>query len=277
MSLSQFDSGASLFSGGGFMASQAAQPTDSTLSKNRASHGVLPLTVKQIKDAYQSSEDKSTLFVDGIGIPNVCLLGIVMNKMEKATDVSFALDDGTGRVNVIRWVNETADRNEVAVIQNGVYVLVIGSLKSLHGKLQVTSFSIRLVVDYNEVPLHFIHCIQIHAEHTRKKIGSPFQLPGNSVNSNHILIGVRESRPAANHPSIPTSKGNAEDDIYKLVLDVFEEPESLTSDHGLHVDEVVKKLGIPLNKIKEAIDYHVDVGHIYSTIDDYHFKSACTS
>ncbi|RWW66024.1 hypothetical protein BHE74_00026632 [Ensete ventricosum] len=25
---------------------------------------------------------------------------------------------------------------------------------------------------------------------------------------------------------------------------------------------------------REAIDYYVDIGHIYSTIDDYHFKSA---
>lgn len=96
-------------------------------------------------------------------------------------------------------------------------------------------------------------------------------------------------------------------------------------EHGLHVNEVVQRLGLPLDKIlyllflfplflnlsvlyacgcsvlalvllcvfkwftqslvysllillywfsREAIHYHVDVGHIYSTIDDDHYKSA---
>lgn len=31
------------------------------------------------------------------------LLGLVMTKTERVTDVSFALDDGTGRIDVNRW------------------------------------------------------------------------------------------------------------------------------------------------------------------------------
>ncbi|KAK8947787.1 Replication protein A 32 kDa subunit A [Platanthera guangdongensis] len=140
MSFTQFDGGASLFSGGGgFMSSQATQPADSSLSKVRTAHGVIPLTVKQINDAYQSSDDKYSLAVDGVDVTNVRLVGLVMSKTEKSTDVTFTLDDGTGRINVIRWVNDTADANEVALIRNGVYVTVIGTLKSLQGKMQVSS------------------------------------------------------------------------------------------------------------------------------------------
>lgn len=77
-------------------------------------------------------------------------------------------------------------------------------------------------------------------------------------------------------------------------------------EHGLHVDEIVQRLGIPMDKIKslfvlsfhsiislyivfacvpnryiycffcrDAIEYHVDIGNIYSTIDENHYKSAC--
>lgn len=260
------------------MSSQGTQSADSSLFKGRTVHGVIPLTVKQISDAYNSRDDKTSLTVDGVDVTHVRLMGLVTNKMEKATNLTFTLDDGTGRVNVIRWVNDTADANEIAIIQNGIYVIVIGNLKGLQEKMQVTAFSIRALIDYNEIPLHFIHCIQIHAAHSGNKVGTSVQLPGNSFNSNTVVKGVRENQsPAFNQSTVAGSKNDPEADIYKLVLDVFEEPASLASEHGLHVDAVVTKLGIPHKKIKEAIDYHVDVGHIYSTIDDYHFKSACTS
>ncbi|KAL0927704.1 hypothetical protein M5K25_001904 [Dendrobium thyrsiflorum] len=275
MSFTQFDGSASLFSGGGFMFSEATQPADSSVSKGRTAHGVIPLTVKQISDAYHSSNDKSRIVVDHVDATHVKLLGLVMNKTEKATDVAFTIDDGTGRVSVIRWVNDTADANEVAVIQNGMYVTVIGTLKDFQGKVQISAFSIRAVVDYNEIPLHFIYCIQIHADHRRKKISTPTQPLGDSVKASTGLSDVKENQsPASNQ--VTTSNTDPKADIYKLVLDIFEEPESLASEHGMHVDEVVKRLGIPHKKIMEAINYHVDVGHIYSTIDDYHFKSACT-
>ncbi|PKU83315.1 hypothetical protein MA16_Dca023600 [Dendrobium catenatum] len=84
------------------------------------------------------------------------------------------------------------------------------------------------------------------------QISSLAQTPGDSVKASTGLSDVKENQsPASNQ--VTTSNTDAKADIYKLVLDIFEEPESL-----------------------EAINYHVDVGHIYSTIDDYHFKSACT-
>lgn len=33
----------------------------------------------------------------------VTLVGMVLNKLEKVTDVQFVLDDGTGRIDVTRW------------------------------------------------------------------------------------------------------------------------------------------------------------------------------
>ncbi|XP_020572382.1 replication protein A 32 kDa subunit A-like [Phalaenopsis equestris] len=277
MSFTQFDGNASLFAGGGLTSSQVTQPADSSLSKGRTANGVIPLTVKQISDAYHSSDDMSSFAVDGVVATHLKLLGLVMNKTEKTTDVTFTIDDGTGRISVIRWVNDTADANEVALIQNGIYVTVIGTLKDFQGKMQVSAFSIRAVVDYNEILLHFIHCIQVHAYHSGEKVVAPAQLRGDSVKATNASSGVKENHsPASNQSSVTTSNTVAEADIYKLVLGIFEEPESLAIEHGMHVDEVVRRLGIPHKRIMEAINYHVDLGHIYSTIDDYHFKSACT-
>ncbi|KAL6909966.1 hypothetical protein ACP4OV_001224 [Aristida adscensionis] len=45
-------------------------------------------------------------------------------------------------------------------------------------------------------------------------------------------------------------------------------------DNGLHIDEVLKQFKLPAVKIREAVQYNVDLGLIYSTIDDFHFKAA---
>ncbi|KAG1364454.1 putative Replication protein A 32 kDa subunit B [Cocos nucifera] len=103
---SQFDGASSLFSGVGIIPSQATQaPDPSSFSppKNRGAPGALPLTVKQIAEAYYASDDKSTLTVNGSEVTNVRLLGLVMNKTESDADVSFTLDDGTGRIDINRW------------------------------------------------------------------------------------------------------------------------------------------------------------------------------
>ncbi|KAG6481414.1 hypothetical protein ZIOFF_058015 [Zingiber officinale] len=236
--------------GGGFGLSQSSQNPDSGFSKNRGATGLLPLTVKQISAAFDAADDKSSIKVDGADATNIRLLGLVMNKAERATDVHFTLDDGTGRIDVIRWheVNDASDANETAVIHP--------------------------VTDYNAVALHFIQCIHVHLWNAKQKGNDVFHnTTSNQISSQTVQ---KEYQPSvSSQPFVSAGIGGSKTDTYKLVLDIFQEPSSLASDHGLHIDEVARRLGLPMNKIKEAIDYYVDIGHIYSTIDDYHFKSAC--
>ncbi|XP_042429471.1 replication protein A 32 kDa subunit A-like [Zingiber officinale] len=260
--------------GGGFGLSQSSQNPDSGFSKNRGATGLLPLTVKQISAAFDAADDKSSIKVDGADATNIRLLGLVMNKAERATDVHFTLDDGTGRIDVIRWVNDASDANETAVIQNGTYVSVSGSLKGFQDKKRAVAFSVSPVTDYNAVALHFIQCIHVHLWNAKQKGNDVFHnTTSNQISSQTVQ---KEYQPSvSSQPFVSAGIGGSKTDTYKLVLDIFQEPSSLASDHGLHIDEVARRLGLPMNKIKEAIDYYVDIGHIYSTIDDYHFKSAC--
>ncbi|XP_042402607.1 replication protein A 32 kDa subunit B-like [Zingiber officinale] len=271
MYASQADGGAaSLFSGGGFMPSQATQTPDTGFFKSRGGvQAVLPLTVKQISEAYHSNDDKSNFVVDGVEASNVRLLGLVVNKAERVTDVSFSLDDGTGRVDINRWVNETSDSNEMAIIQNGMYVTVSGSLKGFQGKKHVVAFCVRPVTDFNHITLHFLECIHVHLDNIRVK---PNVAVGTAAPFRNDAKGYQ--MPTANQ--FPTHSGSSgSNNVLKLVLDVFQEPASLAREHGLHVDEIIHRLGLPVAKIKEAIEYHVDIGNIYSTVDENHYKSAC--
>ncbi|KXG30690.1 hypothetical protein SORBI_3004G224100 [Sorghum bicolor] len=160
----------SLFGGGGFMPSQStAVPESSGLSKGRSAQTLLPLTVKQIMDAAQASDDKSNFAIDGVEVSTVRLVGRMLNKVHRVTDVQFTLHDGTGKIDVNRWENESSDAKEMADVNDGDYVIVNGGLKGFQGKRHIVAYSVRRVTDFNEIPHHFLHCIQVHLDHTRPK------------------------------------------------------------------------------------------------------------
>ncbi|KAK1632785.1 hypothetical protein QYE76_007100 [Lolium multiflorum] len=205
-----------------------------------------PLTVKQIAAAQLTGPDEEGVpfVVDGVDTSKITVVGMVSGKAETGTDVTFTLDDGTGRIDFIRWVNDAADSSETAAIQNGMYVSVIGTLKGLQDKKRATAFCVRPVTDDNEVPLHFTQCVQMHMENTKTM--------------SQLAIGTNGSGT----------------DLYTQVLNVLSEPASIESDHGVHIDEIAKRLRLPESKIVDAINFHLDSGHIFSTIDDFHYKSA---
>ncbi|PWA78408.1 replication protein A, subunit RPA32 [Artemisia annua] len=114
--------GAAAFSGGGFMPSQATQtadhPSSSSSSKSRDGHTLIPLTVNQISKALQSNDDKVNFLIDGVDVNNVKLVGMVLNRADRVTDVSFVLDDGTGRIDCNRWTNDPVDTKEMEAIRH---------------------------------------------------------------------------------------------------------------------------------------------------------------
>ncbi|KAH6755003.1 Regulator of chromosome condensation family protein [Perilla frutescens var. hirtella] len=67
---SQFDN--ATYTSGGFMPSQTTQIADPSFSpaKSRDTQGLLPLTVKQISEAFQASDDKMNFLIDGVDVNN---------------------------------------------------------------------------------------------------------------------------------------------------------------------------------------------------------------
>ncbi|ONK69591.1 uncharacterized protein A4U43_C05F24580 [Asparagus officinalis] len=205
------------------------------------------------------------------------VLGVVVDKVGRATDVSFLLDDGTGKIEINRWISVSvpSDSVEVAAVENGMYVLVHGHVKEFQGRRHAFAFSIRPVIDFNDISLHFIECVCVHLENTRLKGGAPTRIQMNPVINLTLANGTNGYQtPLSNQFPQNSGMGASKNDICSVVLGIFQEPSILAREHGLHIDEVFRSLGVPKNMILEAINYLVDVGHIYSTIDEYHFKSA---
>ncbi|XP_020408725.1 replication protein A 32 kDa subunit A isoform X2 [Zea mays] len=290
MPLSQTD-----FSPSQFTSSQNAAADSTTPSKMRGASSTMPLTVKQVVDAQQSGtgEKGAPFIVNGVEMANIRLVGMVNAKVERTTDVTFTLDDGTGRLDFIRWVNDASDSFETAAIhtfsvgkspcfcadvhwlsRNGMYIAVIGSLKGLQERKRATAFSIRPITDFNEVTLHFIQCVRMHIENTELKAGSPARI--NSSMGVSFSNGFSESSTPTSLKSspAPVTSGSSDTDLHTQVLNFFNEPANLESEHGVHVDEVLKRFKLlPKKQITDAIDYNMDSGRLYSTIDEFHYKA----
>ncbi|KAG2691678.1 hypothetical protein I3843_08G019700 [Carya illinoinensis] len=276
-SSSQFDA-VSAFPGGGSMLSQQSQPTDSPFSsaKSRETQGLVPVTVKQISEASQYGDEKSNFVINGVDVANVTVVGMVFDKAGRNTDIGFSVDDGTGRIGCRRWMNENFDTIEMEEILDGMYVRVNGHLKSFKGVKQLVAFSVRPVTNFDEVTFHFIDCIHNYLQSRSQLEGvTPTQMqPVDTSLSPSVKSASSEYLTAPSSQfSGPSSIDGGVKSCDQLVLDYLQQPASIGQEKGVHRDELSRQLKIPVEKIMESIRSLEEEGLIYSTIDEFHYKS----
>lgn len=100
--------------------------------------------------------------MNGEEVHNLTLLGKVVKANVSATTQEYVVDDGTGAVNVKRWVDaeDEAAKGAVAV---GQYVRVYGHVRVFQGVRSVIAFNLRPVTDFNEVTYHFLEVVYCNA------------------------------------------------------------------------------------------------------------------
>ncbi|XWS17934.1 hypothetical protein CRYUN_Cryun33cG0110300 [Craigia yunnanensis] len=217
LSSSQFDA-TSAFSGGGFMPCQPSQLANSTPSPARVS-----------------------------------VVGMVFNINVRSSDIRFRLDDGTGRVECIRWVTEDLDTREMDALEDGTHVRVNGHVQSFQGKKQLSAFSVRSMKNFDEVTCHLIDCIYVHLQNSKVQSqgGALAQPP--VVNSS-LSIPVQGAsngyQPALMNDLSMQYSADRLKGFDKLVLNYLQQPSNIDREMGVHVDELSQQLKTPVEKIK---------------------------
>ncbi|CAN1825469.1 Replication protein A 32 kDa subunit A [Linum perenne] len=245
--------------------SQSSQFPDSTQSpaKYRESHGLLPVTVKQISQASQSGDEKSSFKINGADVTNVTVVGMVSDKDEKVSDIGFIIDDGTGRVACKRWYFFSVSCFQHLTASKGSYVRINGHLSSFQGTTNLVVFSTRPVTNYDEISFHFIDCIHSHILSSKAKM----------QDGSTALPRMGESTFTTPVKSEPTNSQASSKDCDQLVIECLKQYADMGQEKGMHIDEICKHLKLPSEKIKESIRAMEDDGLIYSTIDEYHYKA----
>jgi len=231
---------------GGFMHVDNSTPGGDTKSdKNRQS--LIPVTIKQLKNAPAVTSGEQGFTLDGRDLFQVTIVGLIMAADEQTTSLSYQIDDGTDTIMVKKWTDQDAADDEAerrAQCKEGAYVRVIGQLRSFNHTKNIVAYSIEPIIDFNEYTFHFLEVVHTHLRHTKGAVpAAPAPAPGASLQD--------------------------------LVLKFFQS-KGEASDAGCTVQEAAQALasnGVQEAQVRSIVQELSDEGHLYSTIDDDHFKA----
>jgi len=263
----------SQFGGGGFMPEKADSPAAGKGGRARSEQTILPVTLKQINDA-DSSDD--TMKIDGKELTQVVVVGTVLSMESQALANNYSIDDGTGRIDVRWWTDaESGDvhADKRSLIREQTYVRVVGKIRNFQNQKQIVAFDVRPVKDFNEVTYHLIHCIQVHLANTTEQ--SPAKGAGGESSHANQAFGYGAA-PSYNAPAAASNMGGGDsglNDIQQSVMNIIEQHG--TGEMGCQFGDVKSQLGARFTEqqLREAIDFLSNEGHLYSTIDEDHFKA----
>ncbi|XP_060077440.1 replication protein A 32 kDa subunit-like [Ylistrum balloti] len=247
--------GGGYMSPGGFGTPQASQEKK---IKDRA-HNLLPVTVGEILSATQSEEK---FYTGDIEVSQVTIVGIVRSVKEAPTRIDYEIDDMTGPpFEVKQFVDNddsTPDSERVSAMQENTYVRVNGHVRSFGGKRSVVAFRMMPLTDMNELTCHMLEVIHSHAALSQQ---SSNHMKSNGLNNNTMGSGDVSGFGAVNGLTATQNQ------VHVIIRNNM-------TDQGANVEQVCKQLrGVPEKAIREAIDFLSSEGHIYSTIDEDHYKA----
>jgi replication factor A2 len=189
------------------------------------------------------------------------------------------VDDGTGTIVVKVFLNgEDADmeRQRLAELRLGIYVRVFGHIHdNQQGGKYLQAFHARPVTDHNEVTYHLSQII-FQDLHLTKGSSDVSGVPAMG-DMNGAAAGGFGAAPAA-APAAAAFGASGFSPIQSDVLAIFNSPDAMNIEAGLTAHDIIARSNNRFNKaqVDDAILYLVNEGHLYSTIDDQHYKSCNT-
>ena len=294
---------ASQFAGGGFMPSDAEAANGQTGARGSAAggkksgvqHTLRPVTVKQLRDCCSSADQDSDAFVvSGQELHNIVVAGKVVSVTEQATAVQLIIDDGTGKAEVKFWLDNTesggADQENQGGLEDphgpssrsewreGTYVKIFGHLRVFQGKKHIVAFTVRPIQDKNELTFHMLDCVYTHL-YTLNKSQGAVQVTGQKrvmgpMDTNTYQQPAPQQNTYQQAAGFGTGGLSGMTPVQQAAFDAFHDFNVMNQDQGLSFASLKQNLGgrFTEGQLRQAVEDLQNDGHIYTTIDDNHFK-----
>ncbi|KAJ5933321.1 hypothetical protein N7454_005650 [Penicillium verhagenii] len=244
--------------GGGFMSGETNSPSGGKSGGDDKT--IRAVTIKQINDA-TSPYPEAPFQIDFSDVGNVTFIARVRNVSKQSTNVTYVTDDYTGRVEVKKWIDgEHADMDEKASpIQVGVYVRVLGVIKSFGQKRYIAAHSINLMKDLSQLYCFMLEATASHLLFTRGPPGGGNTGGAAAGAGGAGMDGVEyhSGQNKALSGVTPFAR-----DMYNLLCT---EPQDSS---GLHMQTIASKLGLPAMDVSKAGNELLNAGLIFSTLDE---------
>lgn len=227
--------------------------------KGKKKQNVVPVMMQEVLAAPEEG-----FTVEGMEVGMVIICGRVVGIEKAATKTVYQLEDSSGRVEVVQWVD---DGNASTEHNEGDDVRVVGSLRTQGDKKHVMAFKIAAVTSTAEMDAHLLQVVYSKLKMRQLQNAITGQVGGN-INglSNSMLGGGLGVLPAA---SAGQSFGHKHYDIVYGIIKGSMEEQGVNREH---VNGQVKSK-MSKQEMDSALDFLSSEGHIYSTIDEDHFKT----
>jgi len=251
------------------MNSPSVQGSDSD-KKGKRAQNLVPIMINEV---FEAPEEGFT--VEGTEVGMVQIVGRVTNVDKATTKTSYQVEDSTGMVEVVQWMEEGSSEPEHA---EGASIKIIGSIRTQGEKRHLMAFRILGVGSDEERDCHLLQ-----VAHTKLKLrqlngkltgggGSGGMMDHSGLSNSMMgsgfgsaLGGTMSSSSAA----AAASFGNKTyDTVYALIRG--------STDHdGTSISSMYSAVQGKMSKgeLDKAIEFLSNEGHIYSTVDEEHFKT----
>uniref|UniRef100_A0A4W3K7Q9 Replication protein A2 n=1 Tax=Callorhinchus milii TaxID=7868 RepID=A0A4W3K7Q9_CALMI len=243
-----FDGGFGDGGGGGYLQSPGGfgSPAGGSQAERKTrsrAQQIVPCTVSQLLSTSQAEE---VFRIGEVELSQVTVVGVIRDAEKAPTNILYKLDDMTAApMDVRQWVDTDEVGSENIVVPPGTYVKVAGHLRSFQNKKSLVAFKIMPLEDMNEFTSHMLEVVQAH-----------------------LLLNKAQSAPGGSAAAFNTPAqrdGGGTMGMYSGSNDMV--MNGLTSQQSQHLVIAVCFFS------RQAVEFLSNEGHIYSTVDEDHYRS----
>ncbi|XP_030837837.1 replication protein A 32 kDa subunit-B-like isoform X1 [Strongylocentrotus purpuratus] len=238
-------------------------------SKAKRAQKIIPCNIAQIMQAAQNENDFK---IGDVEIHQVCIVGVIRKAEVSATNIVYDVDDMSGPIMEVRqWIDsdDSSMDQQPTVYEENTYIKVSGNVRAFGGKRSIGPFRIAPIKDLNEISMHMAEVVQSHMLLTKMATAQNGNIStGSMADPNHYRTPVKGGNMMGGGMMAPNNGlDNVQTQIHQLITSCHDE-------EGISMDYLSGQLkGISRDSIRKAVEFLSSEGHIYSTIDDDHFKS----
>ncbi|XP_020795981.1 replication protein A 32 kDa subunit [Boleophthalmus pectinirostris] len=257
---------------GGFASPSLSQGGEKK-GRTRATQ-IIPCTVSQLMSASQADE---AFKVGDVEVAQVTIVGIIRSTDKSMTNIQYKVDDMTGApMDVKQWVDTEDPSVDNTVLPPGTYVKVSGNLRSFQNHRSVVAFSVRPLEDMNEITSHMLEVVHAHMALCKpQSMTSAGGMNSSMASMSRTSMGNMGSMGGmgggGGYPGANNMVNNGLSASQNQVLSLIR---SCPDQQGISIQDIKQRLsGMSINIIKQAVEFLSNEGHIFSTIDEDHYKS----
>ncbi|XP_072949171.1 replication protein A 32 kDa subunit [Epargyreus clarus] len=248
--------------GGGFLSSTAQfgnanTPNQQQKSGRRCSRAA-PIVIRQ---ALHCGDDGIKIW--GTEVQIVYIVARVRNICMQSTKITYTIQDITGRMRAVLWLDQEDDDKSFPKVQVNDYIQIYGNIKTNKGRKVMMAFTIMPVADVNALTFHYLQCIN---NKLKMEMASKEKPAANSMFTSNIpsnsMINVGETATAVGGLNPRQTM------VFKLIS-------ASTLEQGISKKDMYASLKdrMQLAELEDILEWMCGEGHIYSTIDEEHFRA----